>query len=358
VILYTLCSLDVGGAELRSLELIRELKARRPDLDLLLYVTTPHRGPLEGPFRALGIRVVHAPRGLAGVWYLRQTCARFHVSILHANADTVSGFYCFGAALAGVKTRIAHFRSTAPWRFAWRDRLIHHTGRLLLRLFATRVVGVCDGARAHAGVRRRRWRTIYNGIHADFPPLSPSPQSGPRSLLFLGRIHPDKDYLKAVDIFDRLRATSHLDVSLHFVGTGAPAELAKLHERIGRSRYRGSIAVHGPAQDVRAHLRRADALLLPSLREGLPGSVLEALSEGVPVIASNLPGLREIQRASAGVRLVCRDADSLSWVPDTEKALTTGRCGGIRLAFQRSPFQFDRYVRDFERLWRLGPAAE
>jgi glycosyltransferase involved in cell wall biosynthesis len=351
-IVYTLGSLDIGGAELRSLELIEALKRRHPGLSVILYISCRDGGPLEPAFRGLGVPIVQGRRGLAGIIDLWRLCRRSGAAILHTNADTVSGFYCFAAALAGVKVRIAHYRSAGPPVAQLRQRLILHTGRLLLRLSASRVVGVCDSARAMAGVKPGKWLTLYNGIIRDDGAAPPRP--GRPSLLFLGRIHPDKRPAKAVDILDALMARSGARASLHFVGSGSPAEMGRLRARIDASPFASAIIVHGFSREPREHLRRAGVLLLPSSREGLPGAVLEALAEGVAVVASDLPGIREIQGFCPGVYCVVGDAPAAIWADAVEEALAQARPDDIRAGFRESPFHFADHVRGFERLWALS----
>ena len=353
IVLYTLPSLKIGGAELRSLELVRALKSRHAKLHLVLYVFSPESGPLGPAFEGLGVRIVHGRRGLAGVAHLWRTSAKLRPSILHTNADLLCGFHCFAAALAGVPRRIAHYRSAAVPGASLRERVILHVGRWLLRGFATDVVGVCESSRAVAGVSARRWQTVYDGTVRAAPDAGESTRDGARSLLFVGRIHPEKGYLKAVDVFDQLRSETAGETRLHFLGTGTAAEMARLRDRVDRSPHRASIVLHGQVDDVRAHLRSGDALLLPSVRDALPGAVLEALSEGMPVVASDLPGLREIQAVTDGVCLVPRSAPLAAWGDRAAAALTQGRSEAIRSAFERSPFLFEPFVEAIERLWRL-----
>jgi glycosyltransferase involved in cell wall biosynthesis len=54
-----------------------------------------------------------------------------------------------------------------------------------------------------------------------------------------------------------------------------------------------AIDYHGPAADVRPYLRACHVFVLPSYREGMPGSVMEALSTGRPVVTTDTPGCRD-----------------------------------------------------------------
>ncbi len=89
------------------------------------------------------------------------------------------------------------------------------------------------------------------------------------------------------------------DANLLLVGKGPLLEEMKhLAATLGISR-----RVHflGYRDDVSAILGVSDLLILPSLQEGLPRSVLEAMSMGVPVIATDIRGTRDLLEQGAGV---------------------------------------------------------
>jgi glycosyltransferase involved in cell wall biosynthesis len=71
----------------------------------------------------------------------------------------------------------------------------------------------------------------------------------------------------------------------------ASAELKELHDKLGLV---GRVRFLGHRPDVPELLAAADAFVFPSLYEGLGGAVIEAMALGLPVIASNLPALREV----------------------------------------------------------------
>jgi glycosyltransferase involved in cell wall biosynthesis len=68
----------------------------------------------------------------------------------------------------------------------------------------------------------------------------------------------------------------------------------------------------GHREDVPRLLRAADVFVLPTYREGLPRSVIEAMAAGLPVIASDIPACRELVRAGeTGLLVPPRDASAL-----------------------------------------------
>lgn len=75
----------------------------------------------------------------------------------------------------------------------------------------------------------------------------------------------------------------------------------------------GLIDYLGDVEDVRPHLAAADCVLLPSYREGLPRVLLEAAAMARPLIATDVPGCRQIVEEGAnGFLCAARDPDSLA----------------------------------------------
>jgi len=67
------------------------------------------------------------------------------------------------------------------------------------------------------------------------------------------------------------------------------------------------------ADDVRPHLAAADCVVLPSYREGTPRTLLEAAAMAKPIIATDVPGCREVvEHGRNGLLCKVRDADDLA----------------------------------------------
>jgi glycosyltransferase involved in cell wall biosynthesis len=97
-------------------------------------------------------------------------------------------------------------------------------------------------------------------------------------------------------------------------------------------------------------------VLLPSLKEGLPGVVLEACAAGAPVLASDLPGVREIAAQLPGVEFLSLSAGDREWAA---RALALAedpenphdRRAPIDL-FRNSVFHVDRAADAHRVLWK------
>jgi glycosyltransferase involved in cell wall biosynthesis len=75
----------------------------------------------------------------------------------------------------------------------------------------------------------------------------------------------------------------------------------------------GIIEHLGSADDVRSYVREADCIVLPSYREGLPRSLLEASAMARPIVAADVPGVRDVvDNGVTGLLCSVRSAESLA----------------------------------------------
>jgi glycosyltransferase involved in cell wall biosynthesis len=110
----------------------------------------------------------------------------------------------------------------------------------------------------------------------------------PRLLCYVGRLDPEKNPGVLI------QAISGLDVELVMVGNGSlrktlEAEAEQAHVSV---RFLGNV----PNPDLPAILNRATLFVMPSLLEGHPKALLEAMACGLPVIGTNVQGIRELIR--------------------------------------------------------------
>lgn len=135
---------------------------------------------------------------------------------------------------------------------------------------------------------------IPNGVDTEFfspaPQMTPSAESDRFRVLFVGRFHAQKNLMALLNQFARLRDESAKRVELHLVGDGPL--LKELQEQAASLRLNGEIKWHGwlARSELRAVLQSCDCFVNPSLYEGMPNAVLEAMACGKPVVASRIPG--------------------------------------------------------------------
>ena len=144
------------------------------------------------------------------------------------------------------------------------------------------------------GIAPGRIATIP-GSGVDVQALQPQPEPpGAPTIAFVGRLLADKGIRTLIDAHRLLRQRGS-NVELLIAGTPDPANPASVSEQeaAGWSREPG-ITWLGHVEDISALWARAQIAVLPSRREGLPKSLLEAAACGRPMIATDVPGCREI----------------------------------------------------------------
>lgn len=191
-------------------------------------------------------------------------------------------------------------------------------------------------------------RTILNGVPASAPPLDRGrlnrelDWTAPTHLVAsVGRLVPDKRHDLAV------RAVALLpDTGLLIVGAGP--DRPRLETLVRELGVADRVVLTGLREDVSALLGAVDALVVCSRGEGLPLTVLEGLTAGVPVVCTDVPGIRELIRDGVD-GLMCRpDPVSVSHglqrvLHDTDLAERL-RCAGREAA---GPYSERRMVEDY-----------
>ncbi len=142
-------------------------------------------------------------------------------------------------------------------------------------------------------------RIIPNGVDSDFyrPPSSPKIKTGPTEILFVGRLHRQKNLPFFLEQLARLHAAEPGGWRLSVVGDGE--ERPALEQGVKRLGLGGITSWLGWQKDKSRLLeiyQRADVVVNPSHYEGMPNVVLEAMACGLPVVASDVPGNNTLVR--------------------------------------------------------------
>ncbi|MFO0426397.1 MAG: glycosyltransferase [Planctomyces sp.] len=209
-------------------------------------------------------------------------------------------------------------------RFQWLKRRILH--RLYNRSF--QVLAVSDGARQAAtrfyGIRPEKIITHRNGIDTDWVIQQSlravddawwqqnATSENSLRIVTAGRLNEQKGFHFLIDAVSQLcRALPERNIRLAILGEGPWRDI--LQNRINEKHLQGQVKLAGFRDDAAAWYRSADLFVLPSLIEGMPNVLLEAMACGTPVISSDChSGPSEILKGGALGELVPPgDSDSL-----------------------------------------------
>jgi glycosyltransferase involved in cell wall biosynthesis len=133
------------------------------------------------------------------------------------------------------------------------------------------------------------------------------------SFVLIGRLLWDKGVGEYVEAARRLRAT-YPAVRFQLLGpVGVDNPSAISQAEVDAWVREGIIDYLGEAHDVRPLIAAADCVVLPSYREGVPRTLMEASAIGRPIVATNVPGCREVVEDGVnGLLCEVRNVDSLA----------------------------------------------
>ena len=157
-----------------------------------------------------------------------------------------------------------------------------------------------------------------NGVHV--PPLPPGRTAGARDvvrLLFVGRLV----HQKGCDILlDALARVRHLPFTLDVVGDGPDRGALEAQAAAAGIADRVTFAGWVPRERMGEHFLAAAAFVLPSHIEGMPNALLEAMAYGLPVVATDVPGNRDlIEHGCTG--LLVEPASAAELAPAIERVV-------------------------------------
>jgi len=259
-------------------------------------------GPLEALLREaqIPVTVIGKRWKLDPLAYgrLRRHIRSLKPDIVHTWLFAANSYGRQAAASAGVKHIVAGERCVDPWKSAWQltiDRLLaKRTERIV-----TNSTGVKEFY-VSRGLPPEKFTIIPNGIE---PPVVNNPASreqllaeldlpaGARLIGAVGRLWPQKrvkDLIWAADLLKSTRDDTHLLI----VGDGP--QRWRLERYREQSQIRDQVHFLGERGDVPRLMQHFDVLWMASEFEGQSNAVLEAMAAGVPVIATNIAGNRDL----------------------------------------------------------------
>lgn len=167
--------------------------------------------------------------------------------------------------------------------------------------------------------------SLIRGAGVDLNAFQFHPEgAGPIVVTMVSRILRDKGVLEFIDAASQLR-TRIPDVMFQIVGepdTGNPSAISL--SEINSWEFLPNVRYLGRRTDIASILKESHIVCLPSYREGLPKSLLEALSSGRPIITTDVPGCREV--CDDGVNgLLVPPRDSIALANAIEKLSTNSQ---------------------------------
>ena len=168
------------------------------------------------------------------------------------------------------------------------------------------------------GIPRQRTLQIYNGtdtalFHPADRTIVDTDNSQELVVGCVSRLDPVKDHETLITALRQLQRDRTVNCPLRLKIVGNGEERQRLQQSVIQGELTDVVEFVGERDDIPAQLRSFDLFVLPSLNEGISNTILEAMSSGLPVIASNVGGNPElVEDGITGALFPAGDVDRLA----------------------------------------------
>jgi len=297
--------MEVGGAETLVSRMCRLQREEGHDPSVYAVGTL---GPLGERMRADGFMVqANLGRHLSDAMRsFFRIFKELHPDVVHLHNPTPTVYAALAARVAGVPSIVStrHILVGPPRRVAV---------ELKFACAATCcdwIAGICDATtnnmKSLHSIPAHKIVRVYNGtVQLERAAKNQWPTKTGFTLVNIGRLAPVKNHRLLLNAF-RAALSSMPDLRLWLVGDGSEREmLQSLASELGIS---PEVTFWGEQLDVAPFFSAADAFIMSSKSEGLPMSLLEAFSLGLPAIVTDVGGMAEVVRlANAGYTVPAND---------------------------------------------------
>lgn len=315
-ILYIITGLRHGGAE-KLLYLTCKYLGRMPEILVDVIYFDPY-APMLPLFTQLDIKPHLIKHNIMLIPRLMQSIHKGKYTIIHTHlihAD-IEGRLAAFLASSPKKTAIFTTAHGTEW-FRWRPDLYCKTVRLVDRWLSrpqrSHVIAISQSVREvlikNQRISQDKIHLLYNAIELLAPALvqKKNLNNSILRLLFVGRLSAEKNI---PCLLRALYLVRDLPISLTVVGEGKMKNI--LQNMIVSLNLKSRVELPGATLDTHEYYDNHDVLILPSSSEGLGIVILEAFNHGMPVIGSDVDGIKELLNDGRGLLFANDDHEQLA----------------------------------------------
>jgi len=370
-ILFVLPNFDTGGSEKLVIDIIKNIDKNRFNPVLVVFFT----GTYEKEFLKLEVPfyVVHRDKlrsKFSTFWYLKRIVDRHDINIVntHHTSPLVQGLSPFKIFGKRIMVHTEHSRLEHDPRIY--PRAIHMEKFFLKKVDAVIGIspGVCDYFRNELRVPEKKIKMIVNGVDIKRFELKDFNQYLYREKLgfmrddflvgMFGNFRPEKNHKILIQAFAIIKNKGKKNIQLLLCGSGPTENEAK--ELAASLDVGQNVKFMGTRLDIPELMNILDVYCLPSIFEGLPISILEAMASAKPVVATNVSGNNEVVlHRKTGILTAPNSSEELArgiveLMDDVVLRQELGKGGYERV----KEFTFNTMIEKYERLFNEMFEAE
>jgi glycosyltransferase involved in cell wall biosynthesis len=299
-IVHAVYGLEMGGAEVLVSQLCRMQRSLGHEVSVFAFARL---GVIGAALRAEGFEIyVPGEAGLAKTaWRYYQKLKQLRPDVVHCHSVAPTLQTVVGARLAGVPCVISTRHRLELDPYLWKVEALYNAAGWLCNW----VTGICEvtcvGVRNGPLARKKKIVLVYNGTEA--VPRTNFDELGKDgfTMLFVGRMAWEKDLAMMIRAIGLAKERAP-ELRLWIVGDGYAREAWEaLSQELGLT---DRVRFWGQRTDTAKFFSAADVFVMSSKNEGLPMSLLQAMSLGLPAILTDVDGMGEILRLTGSGLLV------------------------------------------------------
>jgi glycosyltransferase involved in cell wall biosynthesis len=303
-VLFILPTLHSGGTENYAL---RFCKYYQYEIDFYVISLYPHKGDLHTKFEELGVKLKYLSIGylnpLKSVTYY-QFLKRNNFDSVCAFNGTFAGIPIFISKFAGIEKRIVFYRRSSPaFNPNFFNKIYFYFAGILVRKFATSILSNSKAAFSNLFPNNvnlsNRFKVILNGVD---PQLIHSSKTKDECRLrfkipkdsfvvgHVGRYDPAKNHKF---IFSCAQKLLSREKKYLFVFCGKDTDSEEFKSEITKFGLIENCLCLGLREDLEDVYKVFDIFFFPSVTEGQPNALIEAMLAGLPILASDIEPIKE-----------------------------------------------------------------
>lgn len=294
--------MEVGGTQRQIVHIAAQLDRNRFEPTVLFF-----RNPsfFVDELQQAGVTVIQVPKqgriDPKFVWRLARELRRGRFDVMHCFAFSGELWGAVARSLLPRAARpalISSVRGTYEWYSRWHWAVKRRVSAQSSRVMANSHMGAMYACK-QMGLPEQSISVVHNGVQ--LPPPRETARDDLRDrlgvpveallILFVGRLVDHKDLPTLMRATARLRAGG---CPAHLIVAGDGPLRAEIEALIDQLALRDRVDLIGQRDDVPELIAVADAVVLPSVREGLSNVILEGMMGGKPVVASRAGGNVEL----------------------------------------------------------------
>lgn len=298
-VLQIIGTLNSGGAETLLLNILNNIDREKYKMDFLVFENKEY--VLEKEFKKLGARIIciESPNKIGMLNFIKQLkklCVNEKYDVVHAHTLFNCGPCMYAAYKAGIKTRIAHSHNTKilDEHYNFKKKIYFFIAKLLLNHFSTTRLACSEEAGKFLFYKNKEFVVIKNGIDINKFIFDNEINIKIRKKLNIpldafvigniGRMTFVKNQKFLIETFEKLHK-EFKNSYLIIIGDGKlKGEISNEIKRINLEKF---IFLTGSINNANEYYNVFNLFAMPSLYEGLPLVLVEAQTNGLPIIASN-----------------------------------------------------------------------